>query len=61
MWFGGLALDGFNFATPELTISADDANTFVARIKEYAGNHPKKAVIFWTGAVRDHSELHREP
>jgi hypothetical protein len=45
LWFGALALEGFNFSTPELTISPDDADAFVARIKAYADSHPRKAVV----------------
>ncbi len=46
MWFGGLALRGFNFATPELRLTADDPETLVARIKAYATSHPKDKVLF---------------
>ncbi len=46
MWYGGLALRGFNFATPEIRLSADDPAPLLARIKEYAANHPNEKVLF---------------
>src|SRR5665213_1117538 len=46
MWFGGLALRGFNFATPEARITPDEPDLLVARIKEYAANHRAEKVLF---------------
>jgi predicted amidohydrolase YtcJ len=46
MWFGALALRGFNFATPELRITPDQPDLFVAKIREYAASHPKDKVLF---------------
>ena len=46
MWFGGLALRGFNFATPELRVTSDDPDNLVKRIKAYALAHPKSKVLF---------------
>ena len=46
MWFGALALRGFNFATPELRITADQPDLLVAKIKEYAAAHPTDKVLF---------------
>ena len=47
MWFGALALHGFNLATPELWVDPKtQADEFVAKVKEYAAAHPKDKVIF---------------
>ena len=46
MWFGGLALRGFNFSTPELRIGSDQPDVLVAKIKEYAAKHPRDPVLF---------------
>ena len=47
MWFGALALHGFNLATPELWIDPKtEASAFGARVKEYAQSHPKDKVLF---------------
>ena len=46
LWFGSLALHGFNFSTPEYNITADaDPQLFASKIKEYAASHPKEAVL----------------
>jgi predicted amidohydrolase YtcJ len=49
MWFGGLALRGFNFATPELRITANEPDKLVAQLKAYAASHPKDKVLFGRG------------
>jgi hypothetical protein len=46
MWFGALALHGFNFATPELYIDPKDETQLVSHIKAYAASHPKDKVLF---------------
>jgi len=47
MWFGALALHGFNLATPELWIDPKtEAAAFAAKVKEYAASHPKDKVLF---------------
>src|SRR2546423_14884757 len=40
MWFGALALHGFNLSTPEGSITPDDPDAVVSRIKAYAASHP---------------------
>jgi predicted amidohydrolase YtcJ len=45
-WFGGLALRGFNFATPELHIAPEQSDLLISKIKEYAAAHPKDKVLF---------------
>jgi predicted amidohydrolase YtcJ len=46
MWFGGLALRGFNFSTQDVRITPDEPDLLVARIKEYASNHQGDKVLF---------------
>ncbi|MGD1097262.1 MAG: amidohydrolase [Bryobacteraceae bacterium] len=45
-WFGGLALRGFNLSTQDVRITPDEPELFVARIKEFASNHPTEKVLF---------------
>jgi hypothetical protein len=45
MWFGGLELRGFNLSTPEGTITPDDPDALVAKIKEFAASHPNDKVL----------------
>ena len=47
LWFGALALHGFNLATPELWIDPKtEADAFVEKVKEYASSHPRDKVLF---------------
>jgi hypothetical protein len=46
MWFGALALHGFNLATPEVYVEPKDAAQLLARIRDYAASHPKDKVLF---------------
>ncbi|PYX52526.1 MAG: hypothetical protein DMG79_00425 [Acidobacteria bacterium] len=46
MWFGGLALHGFNLSTPEGSVTADDSDTLISRVKAYAASHPSDKVLF---------------
>ena len=46
LWFGALALHGFNLSTPESNITSKDSDLLLAKIKSYAAGHPKDAVIF---------------
>ena len=46
MWFGALALHGFNLATPDVYIEAKDEELLVSKIKEYAKDHPQDKVLF---------------
>jgi predicted amidohydrolase YtcJ len=45
MWFGGLELHGLNLSTPEGTITPDDPEKFVAKIKAYAAERPNGKVL----------------
>jgi predicted amidohydrolase YtcJ len=46
MWFGALALHGFNLSTPESSITPDSADALIEKIKAYAAAHPKDRVLF---------------
>jgi predicted amidohydrolase YtcJ len=46
LWFGALALHGFNLSTPESNITPKDSDLLLARIKDYAVSHPKDPVVF---------------
>ena len=46
MWFGALALHGFNLSTPESNITPKDAELLVSKIKSYALSHPKDPIVF---------------
>jgi predicted amidohydrolase YtcJ len=45
MWFGGLELRGFNLSTPQGTITPDDPDAVVAKIKDFAASHPHDKVL----------------
>jgi predicted amidohydrolase YtcJ len=46
LWFGALALHGFNLSTPESNITPKDSDLLLGKIKDYAARHPQDAVIF---------------
>jgi predicted amidohydrolase YtcJ len=46
MWFGALALHGFNLATPDVYIEPKDEDLLISKIREYAQNHPQDKVLF---------------
>jgi len=46
LWFGALALHGFNLATPEVYIDPKDEALLISKIKAYAASHPKDKVLF---------------
>jgi predicted amidohydrolase YtcJ len=46
LWFGALALHGFNLSTPESNITSQDSELLAAKIKDYAARHPKDPLIF---------------
>jgi predicted amidohydrolase YtcJ len=46
MWFGALALHGFNLSTPAGSVTPDDPDVLVSRIKAYATSHPGDKVLF---------------
>jgi predicted amidohydrolase YtcJ len=46
LWFGALALHGFNLSTPESNITSKDTDLLVGKIKAYTASHPKDPVIF---------------
>jgi len=45
MWFGALELHGFNLSTPEGSVTPDQPELLVGKIKEYAASHPKERVL----------------
>ena len=45
MWFGALALHGFNLSTPEATITPDNPELLIEKIKAYAASHPAEKVL----------------
>jgi predicted amidohydrolase YtcJ len=46
LWFGALALHGFNLSTPESNITSKDSDLLLGKIKSYAASHPKDQVVF---------------
>jgi predicted amidohydrolase YtcJ len=40
MWFGAMELHGFNLSTPESSITADNLDFLLEKIKTYAASHP---------------------
>ncbi len=46
MWIGALELHGFNLSTPESSITPDEPELLVSKIKEYAASHPNEKVLF---------------
>ncbi len=46
LWFGALALHGFNLSTPESNITSKDSALLLEKIKAYAAAHAKDPVIF---------------
>src|SRR5258707_9142258 len=45
MWFGAIELHGFNLSTPESSITADNPDALIEKIKTYAANHPNDKVL----------------
>jgi len=46
MWFGAMALHGFNLSTPEGTITQDMPDLLVDKIKAFAAAHPNEKILF---------------
>src|SRR5580693_7701364 len=47
MWLGALALHGLNLSVPEYSITPEDnPDLLVARLKEYAADHPSDKILF---------------
>jgi predicted amidohydrolase YtcJ len=45
MWFGAMELHGFNLSTPESSITPDNSDAIVAKIKAFAADHPNDKVL----------------
>jgi predicted amidohydrolase YtcJ len=46
VWFGALALHGFNLSTPESNITSKDSDLLLGKIRDYAAHHAEDPVIF---------------
>ena len=46
MWFGAMALHGINLSIPEYSITPDNADALVEKIKGYATGHPNEKILF---------------
>jgi predicted amidohydrolase YtcJ len=46
MWFGAIALHGINLSTPEFSITPDNPEALIEKIKSYAALHPDDKVLF---------------
>ncbi|HET7107018.1 MAG TPA: amidohydrolase [Candidatus Acidoferrum sp.] len=46
MWFGAMALHGINLSTPEFSITPDNADALVEKIKSYAAGHLQEKILF---------------
>ena len=45
MWLGGMVLHGINLSTPEFSITPNDSDTLVEKIKAFAASHPEDKLI----------------
>jgi predicted amidohydrolase YtcJ len=46
MWFGSMALHGLNLSTPDASITPDNPDAIVEKIKAYAAQHPNDRILF---------------
>ena len=46
MWFGAMALHGFNLSTPVATVTQDTPDVFVEKIKAFAASHADEKLLF---------------
>jgi predicted amidohydrolase YtcJ len=46
LWFGAMALHGFNLSNPQSSITPNNEDVLIEKIKEYAGSHPKDKILF---------------
>lgn len=46
MWLGAMVLHGFNLSTPEFTITPDNPDALVEKIKAFASSHPSDKILF---------------
>src|SRR6478672_2525662 len=45
MWFGAMELYGFNLSTPDSSITADNPDALIEKIRVYAAAHPNDKVL----------------
>jgi len=46
LWLGATALHGFNLSTPQASITPEQSDLLIGKIKEYAGSHPEDNILF---------------
>jgi len=46
VWLGAIALHGFNLSTPEASITPARPKQLIARIRDYAAQHPDEKLLF---------------
>ena len=46
MWLGAMALHGLNLSTPQFSITPDNPDVLIEKIKEYAASHSKDKILF---------------
>ena len=46
MLFGAMALHGINLSTPEFSITPDNADALVEKMKSYVASHPHEKILF---------------
>ncbi|HTP67639.1 MAG TPA: amidohydrolase [Dongiaceae bacterium] len=46
MWLGAMVLHGFNLSTPDATITQDNPDQLVEKIKAFAAAHPNEKILF---------------
>ncbi len=46
VWLGAIALHGFNLSTPEASITPAKPKLLIARIRDYAAQHPDEKLLF---------------
>jgi predicted amidohydrolase YtcJ len=46
MLFGAMALHGINLSTPEFSITPDNADSLLEKMKSYAASHPSEKILF---------------
>lgn len=49
MWFGAMELHGLNLSTPEYSITPDNRDALVEKIRAFAANHPNDKVLIGRG------------
>jgi predicted amidohydrolase YtcJ len=45
MWYGAMELHGFNLSAPESSITPDNTDAFISKIKAFAASHPNDKIL----------------